>query len=112
MNRLQPDLWAREDNEQPGCIHANMDLYKWAAKSLPWVSSELLWECFLLATRAREIDMRASPYDLTDFGYEPIQVEHSEGRRLYEKLQRLLAEQARPLRGKLIRQLEQTLKTD
>ena len=75
LNHLQPDLWAREDNEQPGCIHANMDLYKWAAKSLPWVPSELLWKCFHLALKAREIDMRASPYDLSGLGYEPIAVE-------------------------------------
>ena len=110
MNRLQPDLWAREDNEQPGCIHANMDLYKWAAKSLPWVSSDLLWQCFRLATRAREIDMRASPYDLSGFGYNPIPVESSAGRRLYEKLQRQLAQEARALRESLILQLEQTLR--
>ncbi len=110
MNRLQPDLWAREDTEQPGCIHANMDLYKWAAKSLPWVSSDLLWQCFRLATRAREIDMRASPYDLSGFGYNPIPVESSAGRRLYEKLQRQLAQEARALRESLILQLEQTLR--
>ena len=112
MNRLQPDLWAREENEQPGCIHANMDLYKWAAKSLPWVSSDLLWNCFRLATKAREIDMRASPYDLTSFGYDPIKVETSEGRRLYEKLQRHLADEAQPLRESLILQLTKTLNAD
>ena len=112
MNRVQPDLSAREENEQPGCIHANMDLYKWAAKSLPWVSSDLLWNCFGLATRAREIDMRASPYDLTGFGYDPIKVETPEGRRLYEKLQRQLADEALPLRGRLILQLKKTLSAD
>ena len=32
FNRLQPTLETRHQNEQPGCIHANMDLYKWAAK--------------------------------------------------------------------------------
>ncbi|NIP97292.1 MAG: 3-methyladenine DNA glycosylase, partial [Akkermansiaceae bacterium] len=58
---MQPDLWSREANEQPGCIHANMDLYKWTAKALPWAGSDLLWDCFELALRAREVDMRASP---------------------------------------------------
>ena len=112
LNHLQPDLWAREDNEQPGCIHANMDLYKWAAKSLPWISSDLLWKCFHLALKAREIDMRASPYDLSGFGYEPIAVETMAGRSAYEQEQRLLAEEARPLRDGLIRQLDKVLATD
>ena len=112
LNHLQPDLWAREDNEQPGCIHANMDLYKWAAKSLPWISSDLLWKCFHLALKAREIDMRASPYDLSGFGYEPIAVETMAGRSAYEQEQRLLAEEARPLRDGLIRQLDKVLVTD
>ena len=85
LNRLQPGLLTREENEQPGCIHANMDLYKWAAKALPWISSDLLWQCFHLALKAREIDMRASPYDLTGFGYEPIPVETTEGRSTYEE---------------------------
>ena len=112
LNRLQPDLQAREQNEQPGCIHANMDLYKWAAKSLPWISSDLLWSCFRLATKAREIDMRASPYDLTGFGYDPIKVEMTEGRRLYETLQRTLADEAKALRESLILQLTKTLTAD
>ncbi len=109
LNRLQPELLAREENEQPGCIHANMDLYKWAAKALPWISSDLLWQCFHLALKAREIDMRASPYDLTGFGYEPIPVETTEGRSSYEEEQRLLTREARPLRNKLIQQLEEVL---
>ena len=53
--------------------------------------------------------MRASPYDLTSFGYDPIKVETSEGRRLYEKLQRQLADEAQPLRESLILQLTKTL---
>ncbi len=109
LNRLQPGLLAREENEQPGCIHANMDLYKWAAKALPWISSDLLWQCFHLALKAREIDMRASPYDLTGFGYEPIAVETTKGRTTYEEEQRLLAREARPLRDNLIQQLDKVL---
>ena len=54
--------------------------------------------------------MRASPYDLSGFGYNPIPVESSAGRRLYEKLQRQLAQEARALRESLILQLEQTLR--
>ena len=111
-NRYQLDLWAREENEQPGCIHANMDLYKWAAKSLPWVSSDLLWECFQLALKAREVDMRASPYDLAEFGYEPISIESEEGRCKYEREQRAIAEQARSLRQRIIQSLDALLQVD
>ncbi len=109
LNRLQPDLWNREDNEQPGCIHANMDLYKWAAKSLPWVSSDLLWDCFELALEAREVDMRASPYELSSFGYHPIRVETAGGREEYENAQRLLCKRAKPLRKQLVNQLARVL---
>jgi hypothetical protein len=106
LNKLQPDLDSREANEQPGCIHANMDLYKWAYKSMPWIGSDLLWECFLFALRAREIDMRASPYDLSAYDYPAIPVETPEGRQEYEREQRILAEVARPLRQTLIESLD------
>ncbi len=36
LNRLQPTLEGRPGFEQPGCVHANMDLYKWAHKAMPW----------------------------------------------------------------------------
>ena len=81
--------------EQPGCLHANMDLYKWAAKSMPWIGSELLLDCFELAMELRDLDMRASPYDLTDWGREPVRIETAEGRRIYETEQRRLAERPR-----------------
>ena len=41
-----------------------MDLYKWAYKLGPLVESELVMDCLELAADARELDMRASPYDL------------------------------------------------
>ena len=88
--------------EQPGCVHANMDLYKWAAKSMPWIGSELLLDCFELATELRDLDMRASPYDLSAWGRAPVRIETAEGRRVYEIEQRRLAEQAVPLRERLI----------
>lgn len=109
LNRLQPDLWSREDHEQPGCIHANMDLYKWAAKSLPWIGSDLLWDCFLLAVKAREIDMRASPYDLSSLGYHAIAIETEAGRDEYEREQRELCAQTRPLRERLMTDLQNVL---
>ena len=102
MNRLQPTLEGRMELEQPGCVHANMDLYKWAAKSMPWIGSELLLDCFELATELRDLDMRASPYDLSAWGRAPVRIETAEGRRVYEIEQRRLAEQAVPLRERLI----------
>lgn len=102
MNRLQPTLDSRVALEQPGCVHANMDLYKWAAKSMPWISTTLLLDCFELAVELRDLDMRASPYDLSSWGREPIRIETPDGRRVYETEQRRLARIASELREKLI----------
>lgn len=106
MNRLTPTLLTREDHEQPGCIHANMDLYKWAYKSSPWISSELLARTLFFAIEAREIDMRASPYDLTEYGYSPICIETPEGRREYESEQNKLYLRGLKLRAEIITTLE------
>ena len=106
LNRLSPTLDSREEYEQPGCIHANMDLYKWAYKCSPWVSSELLRETLFFAIRAREIDMRASPYDLAKLDYPPICIETAEGRREYETLQHSLFKEGLIIRAKLIDALE------
>ena len=109
LNRIQPTLDTRHENEQPGCIHANMDLYKWAAKSMPWIGSDLLLEIFRLATRLRDLDMRASPYDLAEWNVTPVKIETPEGRREYEVEQRKLADESRILRNKLIHSLDRLL---
>ena len=110
LNRVLPTLDSRPEFEQPACIHANMDLYKWAFKSMPWIGSELLRNCFYLALEARAIDMRASPYDLSEYSdYPPIKIETAAGRIEYEQLQREIAEKAKPLRQKLIDRLEEVL---
>lgn len=57
---------------------------------------------FRLAMRLRDLDMRASPYDLSAWGVVPVKIETTEGRREYEAEQRKLAEDARGLREKLI----------
>ncbi|MGW0055190.1 3-methyladenine DNA glycosylase [Nocardia sp. 852002-20019_SCH5090214] len=88
--------------EQPGCLHAGMDLYKWAFKLVPLIDSDLLLDCFALACAAREIDMRASPYDLTDYGYRPIAIETPGGRAEYVRAQSELARRAEPLRTELL----------
>lgn len=102
LNKLQP---ARDDAqrvEQRGCLHANMDLYKWAFKLAPFTPSELVADCFELARDIREIDMRASPYDLRALGFEPIAIETPEGRVEYERHQRKFTSRGEPLREKLI----------
>ncbi|MFG1935230.1 3-methyladenine DNA glycosylase [Mycobacterium sp. NPDC048908] len=87
--------------EQPACVHANMDLYKWAFKLGPLVPSELVMDCLELAARARSLDMRASPYDLRDYGFDAIPVETPAGRAEYVRAQQSIAEQAAPLRATL-----------
>ena len=109
LNRLQPDLASRHLHEQPACLHANMDLYKWAAKAMPWIGSDLLLDCFELAVELRDLDMRASPYDLREWGREPVPIETPQGRATYELEQRRLSAAASPLRAKLINSLRQAL---
>ena len=101
-NALQPSRADQLRLEQPGCLHANMDLYKWSYKLSPWVPAELVVDCFELARRIREVDMRASPYDLADLGYPPLRVETAEGRAAYQALQRGFAEEAAVLRERLL----------
>lgn len=90
------------EHDQGGCIHANMDLYKFAYTIAPFTSSTLLGDCFELAAKAREIDMRASPYDLHALGFKAIAIETKSGRDEYVKLQRTLAEAAKSVRVRLV----------
>ena len=107
LNRTPLTLLERPQQEQPACIHANMDLYKWAFKCMPWIGSQLLRDCFELAMAARLIDMRASPYDLQGFLDEPpIPIETPAGRAEYERQQRIIYENALPLRQRLIDAIE------
>jgi hypothetical protein len=87
--------------EQPGCVHANMDLYKWCYKLGPLIESELLMDCLELAADARELDMRASPYDLSSYGFAPIAIEEPAGRAEYVRCQRGISGHAAPLRQAL-----------
>jgi hypothetical protein len=102
LNVLRPTRESQRELEQPGCLHANMDLYKWAYKLSPLVDSDLVADCFALARDIRTLDMRASPYDLTELGYSPVRVETAEGRQEYVQAQRSFAERAAPLRARLI----------
>ncbi len=101
-NAGTPRRATQTDWEQPGCLHANMDLYKWCYKLGPLIDSELLLECLRLAAAAREIDMRASPYDLSGYGYRPIPIENPAGRAEYVRCQTEISQRAAPLRTTLL----------
>ena len=91
----------REKYEQPACLHTNMDLYKWAYKLSPWLSSEIIADAFLLAAEIRELDMRASPYDLKPLGYAPVKIETDQGKEEYESLQRGFSLKADSIRKRI-----------
>jgi len=102
LNRLQPTRETVAEFEQPGCLHANMDLYKWAMKLQPFSASELVADCFALAREIRCLDMRASPYDFSAMDLKPVCIETPAGRAAYESAQREFALRAAPLRQRVI----------
>lgn len=109
LNTIQPTYDQRMQLEQGGCIHANMDIYKWVYKLHPWLSSELLWKSFLLAREIRYFDMQASPYDLSSYGLEPVCIETPEGRKEYTTRQKMFAEKASKLRKESIHEMHSLL---
>ncbi|MDZ7715779.1 MAG: 3-methyladenine DNA glycosylase [Balneolaceae bacterium] len=104
MNKFKLSREQFAETEQPGCLHTNMDLYKWAFKMYPWISSELIREAFELAVKTRYFDMKASPYDLSSYGLEPIKIETEEGRVEYSRKQIEIFQKSQPIRKKLIEQ--------
>lgn len=102
LNKLQPTRQTQCDLDQAGCLHANMDLYKWAIKLGPLVPGELLLDTFELARDIRWVDMQASPYDVSDYGVPPIEIETGEGKAEYVRHQRLFAERSQTLRKRLL----------
>ena len=109
LNVLQPDRESQIGTEQPGCLHAGMDVYKWAYKLIPAVPSDLLVDCFVLAARIRELDMRASPYDLSDLGYRPVRIETAAGKAEYVAEQREFGAEAAVLRQRLLAVIDELL---
>jgi hypothetical protein len=102
LNRVELSRQTTDRHDQKGCIHVTMDVYRYAYKLAPWGTAELIADAFLLAREARQIDMRASPYDLGAFGLEPIRIETRAGKDEYVAAQRELMEKAEPLRVRLI----------
>lgn len=102
LNELTPTRENQRTMEQPGCLHANMDLYKWAYKLAPALPSELVMHCFELSWRIRVMDMQASPYDLAEWGYPAIRIETPQGKAEYVEHQRAFAAESQELRARLL----------
>lgn len=118
LNTLSPFKDDRAEFEQPGCLHANMDLYKHAYRLADAVGSDLIADAFELAWDVRIMDMRAAPYDMSgmtidpySIEWTPIKIETAEGKREYAELQRQFAERAAPIRQALIQRLTSALGT-
>lgn len=106
LNPLQLTPVDRNEVEQPGCLHANMDLYKYAQRFAPIVGSEIVRSTFALAKDIRTVDMQTAPYDLANLGVIPIPVETQSGRDEFAKLQIGFAQRAQTLRTELIESLK------
>ncbi len=101
-NALQPTRENQPSLEQPGCLHAGMDVYKWVIKLGPLIPGELLLDSFELARDIRRLDMQASPYDLSEWGYAPVAIETPAGKAEYVRRQRDLADRSNALRARAI----------
>ena len=66
-------------------------------------------DCFELARDIRVLDMRASPYDFSELGYDPVRIETAEGKQEYAAAQRAFAERGAPLRRRLVDECERLL---
>ncbi|MDQ2757491.1 MAG: 3-methyladenine DNA glycosylase [Actinomycetota bacterium] len=102
LNTLRPTRPTQSTMEQPGCLHAGMDVYKWAYKLTPAVPSDLVMDCFELAREIRELDMRAAPYDLSELGVAPVRIETRAGKAEYVAAQRGFAQRSDGLRRRLV----------
>ncbi|RZU64060.1 hypothetical protein EV379_0354 [Microterricola gilva] len=102
LNALAPSRDNQPELEQPGCLHAGMDLFKWATKLGPLVPGELLLDSFELARDIRWLDMQASPYDVSAWGADAVAIETPEGKAEYVRAQRGFTERGNALRARLV----------
>lgn len=105
-NALRPTREGQTSLEQPGCLHAGMDVYKWCYTLAPAIPSELTLAAFELAGEIRELDMAASPYDVSDFGIPPVAIETAEGKAVYVERQRDFTVRSNALRRRLLTVIE------
>ena len=106
LNPLQLTRADQTNVEQPGCLHANMDLYKIAMRWVPIFGSLFTRQCFRLARDIRTVDMQSAPYDLIGLGVQPIKIETAEGRLLFAQKQKIFSQRAQVLRAQMIKHLE------
>jgi len=116
LNTLRPRSDDRVAFEQPGCLHAGMDLYKHAYRLSPLVPSDVVADAFELAWDIRILDMRAAPYDLTGVvldptgePWTPLPVETADGKQAYVEAQAGFAARAAPIRARLVEECERLL---
>ncbi|GAB2476670.1 3-methyladenine DNA glycosylase [Xylanimonas ulmi] len=102
LNTLRPTRATQAALEQPGCLHATMDCYKWALKLGPAVPGDLLLDAFELARDVRYTDMQASPYDVSAYGLAPVAIETPAGKAEYVRRQRDFARRGQALRQRLL----------
>ncbi|TFD85112.1 3-methyladenine DNA glycosylase [Cryobacterium serini] len=102
LNQLQPSRENQPVMEQAGCLHAGMDIYKWVIKLGPLVPGEVLLDSFELARDIRQLDMEASPYDLAEWGYAPVEVETPAGKTEYVRRQRAFTARSNVLRERVV----------
>ncbi|MFF8347362.1 3-methyladenine DNA glycosylase [Cellulosimicrobium funkei] len=112
LNRLRPTRETQPALEQPGCLHATMDLYKWALKLTPAVPGDVVLDAFELARDVRVVDMQASPYDVSSYGLEPVAIETPEGKAEYVRHQRAFAARGAALRERLVAACDALLPPD
>jgi hypothetical protein len=104
-NTVQPTRDTQAQWEQPGCLHAGMDLYRWTFTFTPWMPSDLVAGCFDNARAIRRLDMQVAPYDLTALGIEPVPIETADGRADFARQQRGFAERSAQLRTRVLFEL-------
>ena len=102
LNRLQPTRATQPAMEQPGCLHANMDLLQVGPQARPGRPGRPAARRFALAREIRTLDMQASPYDVSSLGEPTVAIETPEGRGEYVARQREFAERSAVLRDRLL----------
>lgn len=105
-NTLAPSRERQVEMDQPGCLHVGMDLLKTVIHLGPAVPGEVMLDVFEHARALRELDMRASPYDVSAFGLSAVAIETPEGKATYVAAQRALAEVSAALRERLLAVLD------
>lgn len=105
-NTLAPSRERQVEMDQPGCLHVGMDLLKTVIHLGPAVPGQLALDVFQHALAIRELDMRASPYDVSGFGLNAVPIETAAGKAQYVAAQRGFAEGSEVLRQRLLVVLE------